>query len=52
MLKYIRMADRAKFTTTIDKKLLNEAKKKAIDLNQDVNEILETLLKDWLKRKA
>ncbi len=44
------MAEKQKFTTTIDKKLLNEVKKKAIDLNQDVNEILEMLLKDWLKK--
>lgn len=45
------MAEKVKFTTTLDKKLLNEVKKKAIDLGQDVNEILDGLLRDWMKRR-
>jgi len=45
------MNGKAKFTTTLDKKLLNEVKKRAIDLGQDVNEILENLLKEWMKKR-
>jgi hypothetical protein len=44
------MAEKVKFTTTLDKKLLIDVKKRAIDLSQSVNEILEGLLKDWLKK--
>jgi len=40
---------RAKFTTTIDENLLKQAKKKAIDEGKDLNEIIEELLKKWMK---
>ena len=45
------MGKRDKFTTTLDHDLLIETKKKAIETNQDVNEIIEALLKKWLGGK-
>lgn len=38
-----------KFTTTINEKLLKEVKKKAIEQDKNVNEIIEELLKKWLE---
>ena len=38
-----------KFTTNIDEKLLKEVKKKAIENDIDVNEIIESLFKKYLK---
>jgi len=40
---------KVKFTTTIDEELLKKTKKKAIDQDKDVNEIIEELFKEWLK---
>ena len=40
---------KVKFTTTIDENLLKKAKKKAIDENKDLNEIIEDFLKRWLR---
>ncbi len=45
------MPDKSKFTTTINTQLLKEAKKKAIDQDKDLNEIIEELLIGWLKNK-
>jgi len=45
------MSKRDKFTTTLDHDLLIETKKRAIETSQDVNEIIETLLKKWLEAK-
>lgn len=38
-----------KFTTTIDEELIKKAKIKAIELNISVAELLERLLKEFLK---
>lgn len=40
--------ERTKFTTTIQTELLKEAKKKAIDEDKNLNEVIENLLKKWL----
>lgn len=40
---------KAKFTTTIDTQLLKEAKKKAIEEDKKLNEVIEELLKEWIK---
>ena len=44
------MAEKVKFTTTFDSALLKEAKKKAIDEGKNLNQILEDLLRRWLKK--
>ena len=38
-----------KFTTTIDKELIKKAKIKAIEENTSVAELIEKLLKEYLK---
>lgn len=38
-----------KFTTTIDAELLKQIKKKAIDENRSVSDLLEELIKRYLK---
>ena len=40
---------KVKFTTTIDELLLKKAKKKAIDEDKNLNEIIEHKLKDWTR---
>jgi predicted HicB family RNase H-like nuclease len=40
-----------KFTTTIDEELIKKAKIKAIELNISVAELIERLLKDFLRDK-
>jgi hypothetical protein len=40
---------KVKFTTTIDENLLKKAKKNAIDEDKDLNEIIEELMKKWLR---
>ena len=38
-----------KYTTTIDEELLKKAKIKAIEENINLNDLIERLLKDYLK---
>lgn len=40
---------KVKFTTTLDIDLLKKVKKKAIDDNKKVNEIIEELLREWVR---
>lgn len=42
---------RVKFTTNIDEELLKKIKMVAIEKNLNVNEIIEKLLKDYLKEE-
>lgn len=39
-----------KFTTTIDTELLKQIKKKAIDENRSVSDLLEELIKEYLDK--
>lgn len=39
-----------KFTTTIDEKLIQQIKIKAIECNTDVNKILEELIEKYLNK--
>lgn len=41
---------KVKFTTNIDEELLKKIKVKAIEEGQNVNEIIEKLLREYLKR--
>lgn len=41
---------KVRFTTTIDEELLKKIKVKAIEEGKNVNEILEELLREYLKR--
>ena len=41
---------KVRFTTTIDEELLKKIKVKAIEEGKNVNEIIEELLKEYLKR--
>ncbi|GFN35400.1 ribbon-helix-helix protein, CopG family [Tepidimicrobium xylanilyticum] len=41
---------KVKFTTNIDEELLKKIKIKAIDEGKNVNEIIEKLLREYLKR--
>ena len=41
---------KVKFTTTIDEELLKKIKVKAIEEGQNVNEIIEKLFQEYLKR--
>jgi len=41
---------KVKFTTTFDSITLREAKKKAIDENKNLNQILEEFLRKWTKK--
>lgn len=41
---------KVKFTTNIDKELLKEIKVRAIEEGKNVNEIIEELLREYLKR--
>ena len=41
---------KVKFTTNIDEELLKEIKVRAIEEGQNVNEIIEKLLQEYLKR--
>jgi len=45
---HVYIMERTKFTTTIQTELLKEAKKKAIDEDKNLNEVIENLLKKWL----
>ncbi|KIL79572.1 DUF6364 family protein [Bacillus badius] len=40
-----------KFTTTIDENLIKEAKIKAVELDVSVAELIERLLRDFLKKE-
>lgn len=40
---------RKKLTTAIDEQLLKKAKIKAIEMNINLNDLIELLLKDYLK---
>jgi hypothetical protein len=42
---------KVKFTTTLDKKLLEKLKIRAIKESKDVNEILEDLILEYLSKK-
>lgn len=42
--------EKVKFTTNIDKELLKEIKVRAIEEGKNVNEIIEKLLREYLKR--
>ena len=42
---------RTKFTTTVNKKLLKRIKMRAIKEGRNVNDILEELIKEYLKPK-
>lgn len=42
-------SEKSKFTTTINTELLKKSKKKAIDEEKNLNEIIEYLLKKWLE---
>ncbi len=41
---------KVKFTTTIDEELLKKIKVRAIEEGKNVNEIIEKLLQEYLKR--
>lgn len=41
---------KVKFTTTIDEELLKKIKIKSIDVGKNVNEIIEELFQEYLKR--
>ncbi len=41
-----------KFTTTIDIELLKQIKKRAIDENRSVSDLLEELIKEYLEKNA
>lgn len=41
---------KVKFTTNIDERLLKKIKVKAIEEGKNVNEIIEKLLREYLKR--
>ena len=41
---------KVKFTTNIDEELLKEIKARAIEEGRNVNEIIEELLQEYLKR--
>ena len=41
---------KVRFTTTIDEELLKKIKVKAIEEGKNVNEIIEELLREYLKR--
>lgn len=41
---------KVKFTTTIDEELLKKIKVKSIEEGKNVNEIIEELLREYLKR--
>lgn len=41
---------KVRFTTNIDKELLKKIKVKAIEEGKNVNEIIEELLREYLKR--
>jgi len=44
------MKDRKPFTTSLDKDLLKEFKKLAIDLDSQVNDLLEEAMRQLLKK--
>jgi len=44
------MGKKVKFTTTLDNDLIFQIKVKALSKGKDVNEVLEELLKEWLKK--
>ena len=41
---------KVRFTTNIDEELLKKIKVKAIEVGKNVNEIIEELLREYLKR--